>query len=450
MATAPVRHLRWICSLAFTSAPPISARNPSTEPAKQRRSNSNSSMRQACKTGLAARCSHMMAGPATEISIAYPINCRTWGTSEREGRVTVDRGSRNRHGPAPARDVRRGYLHGLRDHLHLRLRAAARERADLVALQPVHAIVEVALPPAPDRGFRRLRAAKSGFNNHGGSDKRTTVVPWCTMMIKSLRNLTKNAICSTTKDFPGGQAGQGIRQALIPHRMQIQKRACPKDRLLDLHDTYADARCLIIGGAPSLKELDLSVIRADYTFLLNRAYLFENRPSTGYESLVISNPHAFQEYGQEALTSELHAAFLSGEIDTSTHEDDKRIIGFQQWEQPRIHNGFFQFDLHKPLYDGSSVAFTAIQLAVWLGFREIILAGIDFDFDPHNGHFYGSSDHEKLRTRGISVRNSTKMINSLSYCCRILNEIGRSKIVSVSPNRGFDFLEYRTPEEFET
>lgn len=271
---------------------------------------------------------------------------------------------------------------------------------------------------------------------------------WCAVMIKSLRNSAKNTICSTTKAFPGGRAGQSIRQALIPHRVQIQKRACPADRLLDLREKYAGARCLIIGGAPSLKELDLSVIRVDYTFLLNRAYLFHKRPKTGPEALVISNPHAFKDYGQEALKYNLDAAFLSGELDTSYVENDQRIIGFQQWEQPRLYNGFFQFDFDKPLYDGSSVAFSAIQLSVCLGFNEIVIAGVDFDFDPKEGHFYSSSDDEKRRTKGVSIKNAQKMVDSLRYCCRILNETGKSKIVSLSPNRNFAFLEYRTSEEF--
>lgn len=270
------------------------------------------------------------------------------------------------------------------------------------------------------------------------------------MMIQGLRHFTKTAICSTTREWPGGKIGQSMRQKVIPHGMQVQNRACPTDRLLDLQGRYDGGRCLIIGGAPSLNELDLSTVRADYTFLLNRAYLFENRPSTGGEALVMSNPIAFQEYGQEALECKLDSAFLSGEIDIGGWVQHEKIIGFQQWARPGIYNGFFQLDLRKPLYDGTSVAFTAIQLAVWLGFREIVIAGIDFHFDPSDGHFYKSSDKEAQRTRGTSIKNSSKMVDSLRYCCRILNETGKSKIVSLSPYRSFDFLEYQTIEELES
>lgn len=162
---------------------------------------------------------------------------------------------------------------------------------------------------------------------------------------------------------------------------------------------------------------------------------------------MISNPFAFQEYGHEALRCNLDAVFLSEAIDASDHETDERIIGFRQWAQPAMYNGFFQFDLRKPLYDGMSVAFSAIQIAVWMGFREITIAGIDLQFDPKDGHFYNSSRRETLRTKGASMNNSTKMIQSLKCCCRILEEIGKSRIISLSPKRNLSFLEYRTVDE---
>ncbi|ESQ09735.1 MAG: hypothetical protein N838_19695 [Thiohalocapsa sp. PB-PSB1] len=51
--------------------------------------------------------------------------------------------------------VGRALLHRLGDHLQARLPRQRRHAggAGLVALQPVHALFEIACLPAPDRGF---------------------------------------------------------------------------------------------------------------------------------------------------------------------------------------------------------------------------------------------------------------------------------------------------------
>ena len=267
------------------------------------------------------------------------------------------------------------------------------------------------------------------------------------MLIKRLKRQTTRVVCSATMRYPGGKDGQNIRQKLIPHHYQPQVQQCQYDRLHALGGAYENKRCLIIGGAPSLRELDISTISVNYTFLLNRAYLLTNRPLIDDEAIVIANPFAFEEYGHEALDFKLHAAFLSGAIDIGYYCSDTRVITYSQWENPRIYEGFFQLDLQKPLYHGTSVAFNAIQIAVWMGFDEIILAGIDFRFDSKDAHFYDSSAQELQRTDSVSLKNSVNMVNSLRYCCEILKNTGKAKIVSVSPYRDFDFLDYRTPEE---
>ena len=53
-------------------------------------------------------------------------------------------------------------------------------------------------------------------------------------------------------------------------------------------DRYAGKRCFIIGNGPSLREMDLSALRDEYTFGLNRIYLMFEK--IGFPSLVIARP----------------------------------------------------------------------------------------------------------------------------------------------------------------
>lgn len=263
---------------------------------------------------------------------------------------------------------------------------------------------------------------------------------------KAVYHITR-AACSPTTNLRDVEKGQAIREKIVPHKVQPQGTSLSSAPLLDLQNTCLNKRCLIMGAAPTLWEIDISEIKVDFTFLLNRAFLFKGRPRTKREGLVLTNPLAFQEYGQEALNCELDFAFLSGAIDLGKHETDQRLAVVPQWTYPRIYDGFFQKNLQKPLYHGKSVAFTAIQIAAWMGFEEIVLAGVDFQFDPKEPHFYQSSSQELQRTSTSSIKNTTKMIASFRYCSNVLKESRKSKIISVSPHHVFDFVEYKKPEE---
>lgn len=193
--------------------------------------------------------------------------------------------------------------------------------------------------------------------------------------------------------------------------------------------------------------MDLRNLDVDYTFLLNRSYLYTRRPTRAVESVVVANPHAFEEYGREIVRLPLQKIFLSSAI-ALNHRELTRIdtVFFQQWEWPRIYEGFFQADLTQPLYHGTSVAFSAIQLACWMGFSDITLAGIDFNFTASDPHAYTSSDAEVERARRTSIKNTDKMIASLKYCVEFLEATKGPKIRSVSPNRKLDFIEYSNAE----
>lgn len=265
----------------------------------------------------------------------------------------------------------------------------------------------------------------------------------------SIRSLGKSTIVAVTKNALPTPLGQKLRQFTIPHRLQKVESSHSAEGIRKLMARGRGQRCLVLGTAPSLRTMDLRNLNVDYTFLLNRSCLYTRRPTRAVESAVVANPHAFKEYGDEIVRQPLQELFLSSAIPLNhkelTHIDT--VFFFQQWEWPRIYEGFFQADLAQPLYHGSSVAFTAIQFAFCMGFSEIILAGIDFDFTAPDPHAYTSSAAEIERARRTSIKNTDKMIASLKYCVEFLEATKGPKIRSVSPNRNLDFIEYCNVED---
>ena len=65
----------------------------------------------------------------------------------------------------------------------------------------------------------------------------------------------------------------------IPNSMSWHFSSDNKNNINNLHNYYnihKNERCFIIANGPSLMKMDLSCLRNEYTFSMNRAYLLYN------------------------------------------------------------------------------------------------------------------------------------------------------------------------------
>ena len=143
---------------------------------------------------------------------------------------------------------------------------------------------------------------------------------------------------------------------------------------------FTGKRCFIIGNGPSLTIKDLETLKAhgEISIASNSIYnLFgatEWRPN-------IYTVHDFQEIKKtrekiSAVKSELKivAMSASGRI----YDVDGAVL--LRLIDPE--NGTIRFsdDIAECVYDGGTVTYVSIQCAVYMGFRQIILLGVDHSF----------------------------------------------------------------------
>jgi len=137
---------------------------------------------------------------------------------------------------------------------------------------------------------------------------------------------------------------------------------------------HAGKRCFIIGNGPSLKKLDLGLLKNEYTFGMNRIYMaFEEMGySTSYylcmNDLVVeqcaqdiqklSMPRFISWRGRKWVTREPGLNFIY-----STHTG------------PR-----FSTDITGRVWESATVTFVALQLAYYMGFETVYLIGVDHNF----------------------------------------------------------------------
>jgi len=148
-----------------------------------------------------------------------------------------------------------------------------------------------------------------------------------------------------------------------------------------LRQKHTGERCFIIGNGPSLRKEDLEKLRHEQTFAANRIYLvFDEVKWRPTYYVVIDNKVQFK-YKEEIAKVDAKIKFqgISPLVGVRT-----RLKGFIQfWVDIKISspmNPPFSTNLLNGIYEGGTVTYAALQLAIYMGFKEIYLLGIDFSY----------------------------------------------------------------------
>jgi 6-hydroxymethylpterin diphosphokinase MptE-like len=148
-------------------------------------------------------------------------------------------------------------------------------------------------------------------------------------------------------------------------------------RLQRLRDRHRNRRCFIIGNGPSLRDMDLSPLRDEITFGLNRVYLLFEKLGFDTTFLVSVNRLVVEQSGQEIMAAPVEEVFLawSARDLVRSAENGERPILVRSHLRPG-----FSSDASKGIWEGATVTYVAMQLAYHMGIRDVILIGVDHSF----------------------------------------------------------------------
>ena len=146
-----------------------------------------------------------------------------------------------------------------------------------------------------------------------------------------------------------------------------------REHLRQFHNKHQGQRCFIIGNGPSLKKMDLSPLRHEYTFGLNRIYLLFGKLGFTTTYYVSINALVIEQFGrdiQELATTK----FISwaGRKWVSATPDLMFV--------PTVQYAEFFTDISQGVGEGSTVTYAAMQIAYYMGFEQVILIGVDHSF----------------------------------------------------------------------
>lgn len=152
--------------------------------------------------------------------------------------------------------------------------------------------------------------------------------------------------------------------------------------LASYRNKHVGERCVIIGNGPSLRRTDMSLLKDEVTFGLNRVYLAfdEWGYSTTYHVAV--NKYVTEQSGAELarlISSPLFTTYANAEHFASAEKQPLFLLNSRP-------PGFYG-DVRFGLWEGATVTYVAMQLAFYMGFTDVVLVGVDHRFStvgaPH-------------------------------------------------------------------
>ena len=148
----------------------------------------------------------------------------------------------------------------------------------------------------------------------------------------------------------------------------------------DFKGVHRGKRLFILASGPSLNTLDLSKLERRIVMGLNRSFLAV--PDAHYHCAM--DRRLFDLYPEE-LKRTRYLFTIPG----CPWGIPVKLLGTEG----------FSWDLEKGIYSGYSIAYYALQLAVYMGFSEIFFLGLDLKLREGKTHFFGfdfaSRSHEK-------------------------------------------------------
>ncbi len=198
----------------------------------------------------------------------------------------------------------------------------------------------------------------------------------------------------------------------------------------------ASDTCLVVGNGPSLRDIPIAFLKKYPSFGTNRIYLLEGFTPTFY---VCVNPLVVGQYADEIAAMPCRAKFI-----TASHAD--RIP-----DAMPLYSSFvptFSRKPHERVYEGYTVTYVCLQLAFWMGFRRVLLVGVDhsykFDGVPNEARILEGPDPNHFSPeyfRGARWNNPDLAQSELSYAmAKTVFESEGREIINCTPGTALDIF----------
>jgi len=170
-----------------------------------------------------------------------------------------------------------------------------------------------------------------------------------------------------------------IRLGELPHWLSwnfLYSAHENKNNIMKYKNIHQGKRCFIVANGPSLKSTDLNLLARDISFGMNRIYLYFDQTNFRPTYYVTMNELILEQFSNEIKYLSM-PRFLNWNRRSLYYGNDSDLTFLKS---KMVINDFFQYDLTRPMVVGATVTFAALQLAFYMGFREVYLVGLDHNY----------------------------------------------------------------------
>jgi hypothetical protein len=144
--------------------------------------------------------------------------------------------------------------------------------------------------------------------------------------------------------------------------------------MIEFKNKHQGERCVLMGNGPSLNDTDLSLLKNETTIGLNKIHLLF--PKIDWQPTYITS------YIREVV-AQARDAYMDLKMPLFISQDGKDLVEDRKY--PTYFYGpnrrfSFSMDPAKDVSVGFTVTYVAMQLAFYMGFKKVILVGMDHNF----------------------------------------------------------------------
>ena len=187
-------------------------------------------------------------------------------------------------------------------------------------------------------------------------------------------------------------------------------------KLKSYENIHNNQRCFIIGNGPSLTAKDLDNLKNEITFAFNRIFLIFDKTKWRPTYYMLADQSIYMDAGDEIDNKDLDIKFVGSNCKKYGRKIKDAIYFYTKLPYDSDKPKFIS-DAIKYFYDGYTVTYFAMQLAIYMGFKEIYLLGVDCSYAQQLGkdgkievNDNGRSYFAKQYSKNQNLANTYKMI----------------------------------------
>lgn len=171
--------------------------------------------------------------------------------------------------------------------------------------------------------------------------------------------------------------------------------------ILNFKNIHDGERCFIVATGPSLTVEDVEMLGNEISFGMNSIPLIFSKTNWRPTYYAIQDKYSYEKLKNNPYFQELNNKFIADFIkeECGNVEKDAIIYPLELFDHMYYKKSTpfftsFSDDIYSIVYDGATITYSIMQIAVYMGFKEIYLLGCDCNYKGQKHHFedYGTNE----------------------------------------------------------